>query len=78
MPSAATTHEGSFAKRLLSPAFVPALSSTPPTLFPQPGESALLGIADVMVRSPAIRDGSTAQVVREYSRLFYYPIHAWD
>jgi hypothetical protein len=35
MPWAATTHEGYYAKRLLSPAFVPALSLTPPTLFPQ-------------------------------------------
>jgi len=46
------------AERLLPPAFAPALSLTPPTLFPQAGESALKGIASVTVRSPAIRDGS--------------------
>jgi hypothetical protein len=31
------TRRNSYAKRSLSPAFVPALSSTPPTLFPQEG-----------------------------------------
>jgi len=53
------TRRNVYAKRFLPPAFVPALSLTPPTLFPQDGESALLGIASVTVRSPAIRDGST-------------------
>jgi hypothetical protein len=85
MPSAATTREGAFFRSFfLSPrdcsldAFAPALSLTPPTLFPQLGESALLGIASVRVRSPAIHDGSTTQVVREYRRFFYPPSHAWD
>jgi hypothetical protein len=60
MPSAATTRKGiSFAERLLPPAPTPALSSTPPTLYPQVGRVLLKGIADVTVRSPAIRDGST-------------------
>jgi len=48
------------AERLLPPAFAPALPLTPPTLFPQDGESALKGIASVTVRSPAIRDGPSA------------------
>jgi hypothetical protein len=44
MPLAATTREGnSCAERLLSPALTPALPLTPPTLFPQVGESALFG-----------------------------------
>jgi len=61
MPSAATTREGIFLREgiLLPPALTPALSSTPPTLFPQLGRVLLKGIADVTVRSPAIRDGST-------------------
>jgi hypothetical protein len=60
MPSAATTREGMvLAEGLHLPALTPALSLTPPTLFPQAGESALLDIASVTVRSPAIRDGST-------------------
>jgi len=53
------TRRNSSAERFLSPAFVPALSLTPPTLCPQVGESALLGLASITVRSPAIRDGST-------------------
>jgi hypothetical protein len=74
MPSAATTREGIFiAERLLSPALTPALSSTPPTLFPQAGESALLGIADVMVRSPAIHDGSTRRWF-ESTDAFFTPL----
>jgi len=60
MPSAATTREGIvLAEGFHLPALTPALSLTPPTLCPQAGESALLGIASVTVRSPAIRDGST-------------------
>jgi len=41
-------------------ACAPALPLTPPTLFPQAGESAWMGIASVTVRSPAIRDGPSA------------------
>jgi len=57
------TRRSFFQELLFSPrdcslsAFAPALSLTPPTLFPQVGESALLGIASVRVRSPAIHDG---------------------
>jgi hypothetical protein len=62
MPSTITSREGMriVAERLLPPAFAPALPLTPPTLFPQDGESALKGIASVTVRSPAIRDGPSA------------------
>jgi hypothetical protein len=45
--------EGVVAKGLLPPAFAPALSLTPPTLFPQGGDSALDGHCKVTVRSPA-------------------------
>jgi hypothetical protein len=76
MPSTATTREGMSARRLLSPAFAPALSLTPPTLFPQVGESALKGIASVTVRSPAIRDVPTRRWVREYRRLFNSPLES--
>jgi len=38
MPLTATTREGMYAKGLLPPAFTPALSLTPPTLFPQVGK----------------------------------------
>jgi len=48
------------AERRISPAFAPALPLTPPTLCPQDGESALKGLASVTVRSPALRDGSSA------------------
>jgi len=60
------TRRSFFEELLFSPrdcslsAFAPALSLTPPTLFPQVGESALLGIASVRVRSPAIHDGPPA------------------
>jgi hypothetical protein len=38
---------------LLPPAFAPALSLTPPTLYLQSGDSALIGHCKVTVRSPA-------------------------
>jgi len=41
VPSSVTTREGT--EGLLAPSFAPALSLTPPTLFPQAGESALFG-----------------------------------
>lgn len=47
------TRRSCFAKGSLPPAFAPALSLTPPTLFPQVGESALIGHCKVTVRSPA-------------------------
>jgi hypothetical protein len=75
MPSAATTRRGNFARRLLSPASAPALSLTPPTLFPQAGESALLGLASVTVRSPAIRDGPTRRWF-ESADTFFTPLVA--
>jgi len=54
MSFTATTREGiTVAERSLSPAFAPALSLTPPTLFPQAGESAFDGHCKVTVRSPA-------------------------
>jgi len=61
------------AKRLLSPALTPALSLTPPTLFPQDGESALLGIASFTVRSPAIRERSTRRWF-ESTDTFFTPV----
>jgi hypothetical protein len=54
MPFTATTREGTrHAKGLLPPAFAPALSLTPPTLFPQGGDSVVDGHCKVTVRSPA-------------------------
>jgi len=66
------------AKRLLSPALAPALPLTPPTLFPQPGESAWKGIASVTVRSPAIRDGPSADGSGVQTPLLLSAIRAWD
>jgi hypothetical protein len=54
MSFTATPREGiTVAERSLSPAFAPALSLTPPTLFPQAGDSAFDGHCKVTVRSPA-------------------------
>lgn len=44
-----------------------------PHFVPRLGRVLCLGLASVTVRSPAIRDGSTTQVVREYRRLFLLP-----
>jgi len=67
------------AEGLLLPALAPALPLTPPTLFPQDGESALKGIASVTVRSPAIRGVPIRRWAREYRRLYNSPLNrAWD
>jgi len=66
------------AERLLPPAFAPALSLTPPTLFPQVGESALKGIASVTVRSPAIRDGSIRRWFESTDASVTPRARAWD
>jgi hypothetical protein len=47
------TRRNQCAEGLLPPAFAPALSLTPPTLFPQAGDSALVGHCKATVRSPA-------------------------
>jgi hypothetical protein len=74
MPFTVPTREGNIARGAYrSPAFAPALPLTPPTLFPQDGESAWKGIASVTVRSPAIRDVPIRRWVREYRRLLNYP-----
>ena len=54
MPFTVTTREGvRVAEELLPPAFAPALSLTPPTLYPHLGDSAFDGHCKVTVRSPA-------------------------
>jgi hypothetical protein len=79
MPVAATTRKGfglanSCRRRIAPPAPSRRLSrSRHPHFFHISVEGALLGIASVTVRSPAIRDGSSTQLVREYRRLFLSP-----
>lgn len=55
MPFTVTTREGSGSRGGMGipPAFAPALPLTPPTLFPQAGDSALDGHCEATVRSPA-------------------------
>jgi hypothetical protein len=61
-------------RRIAPPAPSRRLSrSRHPHFFHISVEGALLGLASVTVRSPAIRDGSSSQLVREYRRLFLPP-----
>jgi hypothetical protein len=67
-------HEGMIAKGWLPPAFVPALSLTPPTLCSQFGDSVLIGLCKVtgaVTRGPVMLESADAFVARWYFR-------AWD
>jgi len=69
------TRRNNYAKGSLPPAFTPALPLTPPTLYPQAGESALVGHCKVTVRSPA---GSVTNSRALTPFLTRWIAHAWD
>jgi len=78
MPLAAATHEGIVREEIaLSGLRAGSLAHAAHTFSPI-GESALLGIASVMVRSPAIRDGSTRRWFESTDAFCYSLSHAWD
>jgi hypothetical protein len=56
MPSTATDTKEVDAKGWLPPAFVPALSLTPPTLFPRMGTVLCLGLARSRCGHPRVRE----------------------
>jgi len=85
MPVAATTRKGFVFSEffvaeglLLLRPHAGSLAHATHTLSTSLWKVLLLGLASVTVRSPAIRDGSSSQLVREYRRLCYPHVHAWD
>jgi hypothetical protein len=66
------------AKGLLPPAFAPALSLTPPTLFPQEGRVFLMGIARSRCGHPRVRDEFAFEFESADTFFARWNCHAWD
>ena len=66
------------AKGLLPPAFAPALSLTPPTLFPQVGRVLLKGIARSRCGHPRVRDEFAFEFESADAFLTRWNCRAWD